>query len=164
MLNIGLTADERRRAAPLANYIAAAFGDCRRRGRPVEDYVLARRDNLRVFLARFPHLRYAPRVFSYFQLMGKHGRLPRWLRLPGADHTFYWRTKGLRGPIVATTFPYYWDDETNEQAEAFAQAHGLRLEVRPADVPDLWVPERTIPVVWSRGCVDWRNPHRTEAA
>lgn len=158
MIDIGLSQEERRRAAPLANHIARTFSECRRKRQPVYDYVLARRDNLRTFLTRFPHLRYDPGICSYLRLMGKHARAGWVERLPGEDHTFFWRTKGVRGPIVATTFPYAWGDETNAEAEAFARAHGLRLEVRPPDVPDLWYPGWTVPIVWSRGGIDWRTP------
>jgi hypothetical protein len=162
MIDIGLTDDERRRATPLALHVARAFGHARRRRTQVPDHVLEQRDNLRIFLARFPGLRYDPGPVSYHRLKGGRARHDGDESLPGADHTFFWRAKGLPGPIVATTFPHRWDDHTHAAAWRFALAHDLRLEVRPSDVPDLWLPGKTTPVVWSRGGVDWRRAVATE--
>jgi hypothetical protein len=162
MIDIGLTNDEFQRAQPLATHISRTFSHYRRERQPVPDYMFTLRDNLRVFLGRFPHLRDDPGPHSYHRLKGGCARYDGNENLPGADHTFFWRTKGMRGPIVVTTFPYHWSDDMHAQAWTFALVHGLQLEVRPPDVPDLWFPGQTIPVVWARANVDWRQPAATD--
>jgi hypothetical protein len=121
-------------------------------GRPVAPQAAAVR-NLRTFLDRFPRLTIADRAHCARHLAGRG--CPDTESLPGSDHTAFWRVPG-RGVIAATTFPYHWCDDTDAAARVFAARYGLRLEVQPPDVPDMYFPGSTVPVVWSRAGVDWR--------
>lgn len=158
-----LTADHRRRgAAELADALAQLRLHQRDNpGGELPGHLFDRLVNLRAFLDRWPRLEWTS-AWQHWQLAG---RMPRAgdAPLPGADHASYWRVRWVRGPILATTFPYHWTADMHAEAQSFAARHGLAFEVRPADVPDLWFPGRTVPVIWSRAGLDWRHLGRFAA-
>lgn len=152
-----LSTDHRRRGGlPLASTLSLIR--LHQRDNPRADlpaHLLARLINLLAFLDRWPRLEWS-HAWQHWQLAGKLPRAGN-AALPGSDHTAFWRVAWVRGPIVATTFPYRWTDDMHAEAQAFAARHGLAVEVRPSDMPDLWMPGQTVPVVWSRAGIDWRQ-------
>ena len=152
-----LTTDHHRRGGAVLAHALATIR-AHQRDRPGDDlpaYALARLVNVCDFLEHWPLLQWTP-AWQHWQLAGKMPRPWGDVHLPGADHTSYWRVRGVRGPILACTFPYAWGERQHAEALRFAELRGLLLEVRPVDVPDLWNPGATVPIVWSRGGVDWR--------
>jgi hypothetical protein len=125
-------------------------------------------ENLHTFLSAFPYL-IGSKARQPAQILGKfpsyYGLGPL-SEFPLEDHTFYWRVKGLRGPVLCTTFPYGHDDDEEDRAEMarYAEAHGFVVEIAPPDLPDLWYPGGgTIPIAWSKRGVDWRTLGRKGA-
>ena len=142
------------------------------------------RKNLTSFLTEFPALiethTWARGPFS---ILGKYPRNPwdyqigKWGKdtepefwgvscFPGQDHAFYWRVKGLRGPVVCTMFPCRGtiqneEDQTIEDCCKdmfwFAEKFGFAVEIEPSDVRDFYYPGSTIPIVWSKAGRDWRQ-------
>jgi hypothetical protein len=159
-----LTADHHRRGgAALAHTLALLRAQLR--DHPTDDppaYLTQRARNAVCFLERWPRLEWSA-AWQHWQLAGKMPRYTGQLRLPGEDHASYWRVSGVRGPIMATAFSYHWDEATHAAALEFARAHGLHVEVQPADVPDMWFPGQTVPVIWSRAGLDWRQLGRFAA-
>jgi hypothetical protein len=119
-------------------------------------------ENLHAFLATFPCL-IESKACEPGQLLGKRPSYAATNQFPGQDHTFYWRVKGCRGPILCTTFPYGLAagnaGVASKRAEmvSYADKHGFSVEFAPQDVPDIWYPGSTTPVAWSKKGVDWRR-------
>lgn len=146
-----LTADEKKRAGKLVSRKRETGDYWSRRGSEGARHWYEAADNVVAFIRRFPHLALATRgewpIFN-----GSHGHRDEFA-FPCLDHTYFWRRTGVRGPVVMTTFPYHVDPSA---MQAHADRYEFTVEIEPPDVPDLWYPGTTIPVVWSRRGVDWR--------
>lgn len=140
-----------------AEYLDRASWPALYREEDVRPELLKQVTSWQTFLRRFPRLTEGSGRAHSNWLLGKPIRDWR-IDFPGADHTFCWKAPGVRGGLIVTTFPYRpaWEPH-REAAEQFAVQRGLTLEVDPPDVPDLWAPPHTLPIVWSRAGVDWRS-------
>jgi hypothetical protein len=155
-----------RRARNVVEWREKYFHDVLRKYGPDAKYVCECRQalkNFHAFLSAFPCLEIS-RAFEPLQLLGKHpsyGYGRGLSAFPFQDHTYYWRVKGFRGPLLCTTHPYNMRGATRlkdqETIFKFADEHGFTVEIEPPDVPDIWYPGSTTPIAWSKRGVNWRS-------
>jgi hypothetical protein len=173
-----------RRARHVVEWREKHFHDVLMKYGPDAKYVCECRQalkNLHAFLSAFPCLEIS-QAFEPLQLLGKHpthGYGRGLSAFPFQDHTYYWRVKGYRGPVLCTTHPYNMRGTTRRVLEdqetifKYADEHGFAVEIEPPDCADIWYPGSTTPIAWSKRGVDWRSlarlgvsgePHRRSIA
>jgi hypothetical protein len=154
------------RAERTLSYFEAGLGDyvLSLKNDPADGYARMQRqrlENLHAFLLAFPRL-IESRADEPAQLLGKpptYSSAHSLHAFPLQDHSFYWRVRGVRGPVLCATYPYEHASNDTCRAEMirYVDTDGFVVEVAPPDLPDLWYPGRTIPIAWSRRGVDWRG-------